>query len=86
MKFFTDHPKSVGETYFQHMGSAFSFSGKMLVAGVACCVHGVFPFLFTTTGRETVEDLHSRMVLHRHRDSQAQLKAKTVKDPVRRAA
>lgn len=64
---FKAHPASVGETYFQHMGSAFSFSAAMLLAGLACMVHGVLPFLFTKTGRSTVEDLHERMVLHRHR-------------------
>ena len=30
---FTDHPASVNETYFQHMGMAFSFAGRMLLEG-----------------------------------------------------
>ncbi len=36
MRLFTEHPESVGESYTEHMGVAFSFGSKMVVAGVAC--------------------------------------------------
>lgn len=64
---FTEHPASVGETYFQHMGMAFGFGGKMILSGLACLLHGIFPFLFVRTGRTCIEDLHRRMVTHRDR-------------------
>ncbi|MGP9822335.1 DUF6356 family protein [Salinarimonas sp. NSM] len=64
---FTDHPASVGETYLEHMGVAFSFGGRMLLAGLACLAHGVFPFLFTKTGSRAVTELHERMVANRVR-------------------
>lgn len=64
---FTEHPASVGESYFQHMGMAFSFGAKMVWAGLACLLHGLFPFLFKCTGRQCIEELHQRMVLHRDR-------------------
>lgn len=64
---FTEHPASVGETYFQHMGMAFGFGGRMVVAGMACLLHGLFPFLFKCTGRACIEKLHDRMVVHRDR-------------------
>lgn len=64
---FTEHPASVGETYIQHMGMAFGFGGKMVLAGLACLFHGLFPFLFKRTGRNCIEDLHHRMVTHRDR-------------------
>jgi hypothetical protein len=67
IKTFTAHPASVGETYLQHMGTAFSFGFTMLWAGVACLVHGVLPFLCTKTGSKAITDLHARMVSHRHR-------------------
>lgn len=66
-KSFTEHPASVGETYFEHMGSAFGFGSKMVVAGIACLLHGFFPFLFERTGRTCVQELHHRMVTHRDR-------------------
>jgi hypothetical protein len=48
---FTDHPASVNETYFQHMAMAFGFGGRMLLGGMACLVHGVFPWLCLTRGQ-----------------------------------
>ena len=64
---FTDHPASVGETYVQHLGSASSFGGRMIFAGFACLLHGLLPFLFVRTGRQTIELLYDRMILNRHR-------------------
>ncbi|WP_428407528.1 DUF6356 family protein [Hyphococcus sp.] len=64
---FTEHPASVGESYFQHMGMAFGFGAKMALGGLACMIHAVFPFLFVCTGRKCIEDLHHRMVTHRDR-------------------
>ena len=58
---FTDHPATVGETYFEHMGMAFSFGGKMVLSGMACLLHGIFPWMFLTTGSQAVEQLHTRM-------------------------
>lgn len=62
---FTDHPSSVNETYFQHMGMAFGFGGRMLLGGLACLVHGLLPWLCTTRGSDTIRGLHHRMVSHR---------------------
>jgi hypothetical protein len=69
MSLFTAHPASVGETYVQHMGSASFFGSRMILAGLACMLHGLLPFLFTSTGRQTIEMLHDRMVVNRHRQS-----------------
>jgi len=65
---FTEHPQSVGETYFQHMGTSVSFGFRMLGGGLACLVHGIFPFLCTTRGSDTIKALHTCMIDHRHRD------------------
>lgn len=62
---FTAHPATVGESYAEHLRSSFSFSFAMICGGLACFVHGVFPFLFTTTGSSTIRGLHERMILHR---------------------
>lgn len=64
---FTKHPASVNETYGQHFASAWSFGWRMVVAGVACVIHGLLPFLFTTTGSDTIRRLHDRMVVNRVR-------------------
>ena len=62
---FTDHPSSVNETYFQHMAMAFGFGGRMLLGGLACLVHGLFPWLCLTRGSDTIRELHHRMGSHR---------------------
>jgi hypothetical protein len=58
---FTRHPRSVGETYGEHFLFASRFGLRMINGGVACVVHGLFPFLFVRTGSRTVLDLHARM-------------------------
>ena len=64
---FTDHPASVNETYLEHLGSAWTFAFHMISAGIACALHGLFPFLFGTTGSSTIRQLHERMVTNRAR-------------------
>jgi len=85
MSLFTDHPASVGETYFQHMGAASSFGSRMILAGLACMVHGLLPFLFTKTGSHTVELLYQHMVVRR-RQAPVALPAKAVNLAGRAAA
>jgi hypothetical protein len=65
MKPFTSHPASVGETYPEHFGVATRFGVRMIGGGVAAILHGVFPFLFTTTGSRTIEALHGEIVAKR---------------------
>jgi len=49
---FTEHPNSIGETYLQHMKFASIFGFHMLVGGLACIIHAIFPFLFPKTGSD----------------------------------
>ena len=61
MNLFTDHPASVGETYGEHFVVAGGFGLHMVLAGLACMVHAVLPFLFVRTASDTVHALHARM-------------------------
>jgi hypothetical protein len=63
---FTEHPASVGETYFQHLRAAAGFSATMMLGGMACLLHAIFPFAFRKTGSECISQLHERMVSHRN--------------------
>jgi Family of unknown function (DUF6356) len=62
---FKSHPAAVGETYGEHLFMASSFGCRMVLAGVACMLHGVFPFLFVRTGSRTVAELNQRMIAGR---------------------
>jgi hypothetical protein len=58
LKLFTSHPHSVGETYTEHFRFATGFGLRMVVGGCAAMLHGLFPFLFETTGSRTILELH----------------------------
>jgi len=64
-RLFTEHPASVGETYWGHLCRASWFSGKMLLGAGACFIHALLPFLFVRTGSQTISQLHTAMVTHR---------------------
>lgn len=68
----TDHPSSVGESYFGHLRTATGFGLRMLGGGLACLLHGIFPFLFEKTGSSQIRLLHDRMVTHRNKLPQPQ--------------
>jgi len=68
---FIEHPASVDETYSEHFISALSFGTKMIVAGVACVVHGLLPAVFVTRGSDTICALHERMVVKRRKNSRS---------------
>lgn len=57
---FTKHPKSVGETYFEHLVMASGFAGRMAFATFVCLVHAVLPFMFEKTGSKMIADLYQR--------------------------
>ena len=62
---FQAHPASVGETYGEHLVSAWGFAFRMIAGGIACFLHGLLPFLCITTGSRVIARLHQRMVLNR---------------------
>ncbi|WP_213769293.1 DUF6356 family protein [Caballeronia sp. dw_19] len=65
---FTTHPAAVGETYFEHLRVAVGFGARLFVAGIACCIHALLPWLFVSTGSRAVVKLHKSMVLSRVRN------------------
>jgi hypothetical protein len=67
---FTDHPASVGETYFEHVAVALGFGLHLFYGALVCLVHAFLPFLFVKTGSKVIIGLHSRMVTGRNRHGQ----------------
>ena len=56
---FTEHPKSVDETYFEHMCCAFKFHCTLLKLSFAAIVHAIFPFLCETTASDGIKKLNN---------------------------
>lgn len=78
MKLFTEHPASVGEGYVEHLGVATRFGWRMIAGGIGAVIHGICPFLFTTTGSRTVQALHAEMVAKRGKVRDAETERRTV--------
>lgn len=58
---FNKHPSAVGETYSEHLHHATTFGVTMVVAGLACLIHAIFPFWFEKTASLCIQRLHARM-------------------------
>ena len=58
VKIFSDHPKSVGETYWQHFIFAFHISLESLKISMLAFVHALFPFLFLVEASNRLEILY----------------------------
>lgn len=80
-KLFKDHPASVNETYFEHLGQASCFGLRMIGGGIACLLHGLLPFMFERTGSKQISMLHERMVANR-----AKRQSEQVSEQVREVA
>lgn len=66
-EFFQKHPRAVGETYLEHFTVAASFGAAMILGGIACLIHAVFPAWFEFTASRVISKLYIRMVTHRRR-------------------
>jgi hypothetical protein len=64
---FLAHPRSVGESYPQHLSAALGFAALLGLAATACFVHALVPALFTRSASRRVAELNTRMVLNRQR-------------------
>lgn len=66
-RLFLDHPRSMGESYFEHQRVAASFALRLFAASLACAVHALIPGLCVSTGSRAVADLNERLVVNRRR-------------------
>ena len=57
----TDHPASVGQTYFEHFKFAVKVSTSLLKAFSACLIHAIYPPVHKNTASATIAELHNRI-------------------------
>jgi hypothetical protein len=60
-RLFLDHPASVDETYLEHLSTASGFGGRLILAGLACFLHGLLPCCFTRTASDQIRTLNRDM-------------------------
>jgi len=58
---FIEHPRSVGEGYFEHMRASATVGGRLLAAAGGCFVHALVPGWCTTTGSSAILKLHGEI-------------------------
>ncbi len=56
---FSAHPRDVGESYLEHGVFACRYGAKMTAGGIAAFIHGLFPFLFQSTGSRITRELNA---------------------------
>jgi hypothetical protein len=61
VKLFLDHPHSVNETYFEHLRNASTYGFRLLLAGFACLIHSLLPFLCVTTASDTMQKIQTEI-------------------------
>ncbi|MBP6013737.1 MAG: hypothetical protein KBA31_16035 [Alphaproteobacteria bacterium] len=66
-RLFLQHPRSVGETYFEHAAMALGFAARLFLAGLACMIHALVPGVLQRTGSRMIADLQARIVTGRRR-------------------
>ena len=57
---FLSHPRSVDESYLEHMAFAGRFSATLLLAAGAALVHALLPFLFEKTASRMIAEMYAR--------------------------
>ena len=62
---FTDHPNSVGESYFKHMFFAIKVGLKLILWGFEAIFHAIFPFMLKTYVSSSIKKLHDDIFVNR---------------------
>ncbi len=65
-RLFLQHPRTVGESYFEHMGAALAVGGRLFVASLKCVVHAFVPAWCKTGGSDAIVKLHSEIAPRRY--------------------
>lgn len=64
-RIFLDHPERVGESYFEHLHFALTFSARLFKAAAAAFLHALIPSLCETTASQSIIDMHQEIMARR---------------------
>ncbi|MET0498608.1 MAG: DUF6356 family protein [Steroidobacteraceae bacterium] len=60
-RYFLEHPRCVGQRYFEHLWFAWRFGAAMFLGACAVFLHGVLPNMHQTTASKIVNELYERL-------------------------
>jgi hypothetical protein len=55
------HLAGAGETYLEHFAVAAGLASSLILSGLGCLIHAIFPGLLRTWASDSVESLHARL-------------------------
>ena len=58
---FTEHPKSVGESYLKHFMFAINIGTKLFLWGIIAIIHAILPFTFKTYVSSRIKELYHKI-------------------------
>ncbi len=61
-KLFIEHCHATNESYLQHLGFTIKTSGTLFFSALALVIHGLCPFLFTTTASTNIKRLNATII------------------------
>ena len=61
MIFNFNHLKEQKLTYFQHFSHAFYISTNMILGGVVCLIHSIFPFVLPTFASNRLKNIEEKI-------------------------
>ena len=59
------HPRTVGESYVEHLGIAGRFGATMMAGGLKCLLHAVLPAVFERSASDCVAKLNGELTRRR---------------------
>lgn len=59
------HPRTVGETYWEHAGIASRFGRTMIVGGIKCVLHAIIPSVYERAASDCVTKLNDELTRRR---------------------
>ncbi len=71
-RIFLQHPERVGESYFEHMVFALTFSARLFKASAAAFTHAFVPALCETTASQAIMDMHAEIAARRAQMAKAE--------------
>ena len=57
---FLEHPRSVDESYFEHMAFAGKFSFRLFAAAFCALIHAIIPCAFEKTASRMIADMYAK--------------------------
>jgi hypothetical protein len=68
---FLEHPRSLGESYWQHLKIAMTLAVRLGVTAGALICHAILPNLFKTFASERITELYDRLQSRRNTNNPA---------------